>query len=233
MDILTDEHEREEAVKKWWHEHWKPITLGIVLTLAGLVGMRQYQAYRLEQQQATAFEVYQIQNQMVLKGVNAAGAAEAFLKEHEDVFGAILSLDLARVYIDAGRYDKAQEYVSFAKTHGGDLIAPQATLVLARVQCQNKEYDAALATIASLTSDAYKAEASEVKGDILLAKGDSKGAHDAYLAAIQANQAAKLNISPILQMKFDNLIVAGDTPAYKIVEEQNKQQMQASPLNAQ
>lgn len=221
MDILTDEHEREEAVRKWWHEHWKPIIFGIALTLAGLIGIRQYQAYRLEQHQATAYEVYQLQSQLNTRGVAAMEQADAFLKEHDDVFGAILALDMARVQIGASSYEKAAEYVAFAQKNGGDLITPQATLVLARIQCQNKQYDAALATIDSLKSEAYKTDAAETKGDILLAKGDIKGAHDAYKLAIEFTQQANLQISSLLQMKFDNLIQEGDTPAYKLVEEQN------------
>ena len=43
MDVLTDDHEREEVVKKWWHEDWKPIALGVVIALGGLIGFRQYQ----------------------------------------------------------------------------------------------------------------------------------------------------------------------------------------------
>lgn len=230
MDILTDEHEREEAVRKWWHEHWKPIVFGIALTLAGLLGLRQYQEYRLDQQQATAFEVYQLQSQLNTRGVAAMEGADAFLKDHADVFGAILALDMARVQIGAGKYEKAAEYVAFAQKNGGDLISPQASLVLARIQCQTKQYDAALATINALKAEAYKADAAEIKGDILLAKGDLKGAHDAYAQAIKFTQDAKLQISAILQMKFDNIIQDGDTPAYKLVEEQNKENM-LSPAN--
>lgn len=229
MDNLSDDHEREEAVRKWWHEHWKPIVLGIAITLLGLVGLRQYQAYQLEQHQATALEVYLLQNQLNTRGIAAIDSADAFLKEHDDVFGSILALDMARVQIGAGSYEKAADYVVFAQKNGGDLIAPQASLVLARIQCQNKDYDAALATIDALKSEAYKSDAAEVKGDILLAKGDKKGAHDAYALAIKYKQDANLQISNLLQMKFDNLAEPGDTPAYKILEEQQEKQLQLEP----
>ena len=26
MDVLTDDHEREEVVRKWWHENWLSLT---------------------------------------------------------------------------------------------------------------------------------------------------------------------------------------------------------------
>ena len=57
MDILTDEHEREEAVRKRWHEHWKTIALGVGIGLLGLVAVGQYQGYELLQKQETGFEV--------------------------------------------------------------------------------------------------------------------------------------------------------------------------------
>ena len=70
MDVLTDDHEREEVVKKWWHEYWKPIALGVVIALGGLVGFRQYQAYELNKSQEQALAVYQLQEQLNEKGLD-------------------------------------------------------------------------------------------------------------------------------------------------------------------
>ena len=52
---------------------------------------------------------------------------------------------------------------------------------------------------------------------------DRANARTAYLDAINTNKADKIQISPMLQLKFDNVIVEGDTPAYKIVAEQAKE----------
>lgn len=220
MDILSDEHEREEAVQKWWHEHWKPIILGIVIALAGLVGVRQYQAWQLSKDQETAFEVYQLQNELQRTGVAGFNDAQKFLDNHKDIYGAILALDMANVKIAGKDYEGAQEFVSFAKANGGDLLAPQTTLVLARLEAQQQRYDEALATLKSIKSKAYAPDIAEARGDIYMAKGDINAAHDAYKEAIQLTLDAKLQIRPILQRKFDNVIQPGDKPAYKIVAEQ-------------
>ena len=95
------------------------------------------------------------------------------------------------------------------------------------MQAQLGQYDDALSTLAALKSDAYKAEVAETKGDILIAKGDRKGAHDAYLDAINTLKAANLQISSVLQLKFDNVIEHGDTPAYKLVAEQADQMVKS------
>lgn len=227
MDILTDEHEREEAVRKWWHEHWKPIALGVAIALAGLVGVRQYQAYQLSESQKTAYEVYQIQTQLASRGVSALQEAQKFIDANNDIYGSLLALDMANVQIRAAKYEEAQKLVAFASKHGGDLLAPQCTILTARLQAQLGQYDDALSTLATLKSDAYKAEVAETKGDILIAKGDRKGAHDAYLDAINTLKAANLQISSVLQLKFDNVIEHGDTPAYKLVAEQAEQMVKS------
>lgn len=220
MDILTDEHEREEAVRKWWHEHWKPIALGVAIALLGLVAVRQYQAYDLSQKQETAFEVYQLQNQLLSRGNAALGDAQKFLDEHDDIYGAILALNMANVVLQANNYTEAERYIDFAKDNGSELMQPQISIVEARLQAQNAQYDQALATLDSISSDAYKAEILEVRGDIFMAQDKTDEAHDAYLQAINLLKDAKLQISPMLQMKFDNVIQLGDTPAYKIMAEQ-------------
>ena len=220
MDVLTDEHEREEVVRKWWHEHWKPIALGVVIALAGLVGVRQYQAYQLEENQKTALAVYQLQSQLEKKGAAVYTETEQFINEHHDIYGSILALDMAISYLNGQQYAQAAQKIEFAMKNGGDLIAPQASLVMARLQGQQGNYNEAMRTLAQINSTAYKAEIAEVRGDLLMAQDDREGAHQAYQDAISARQEASLQISPILQMKFDNVIKSGDTPAYKLMNSQ-------------
>jgi len=61
----------------------------------------------------------------------------------------------------------------------------------ARVLNAQGQYDAALAAIASTdASDGFKVMVLELRGDILLAKGDNAGARAAYQAAIDADAQA-------------------------------------------
>lgn len=232
MDILTDEHEREEVVRKWWHEHWKPIASGVAIALLGLVAVRQYQAYDLSQKQETAYEVYQLQSQIDSRGNAAVADAKKFLEEHQDSYGAILALDLANLVLRADNYEEAEQYLEFASKNGGELIHPQIGLVEARLMAQKGQYAQALAALDSLKSDAYKAEILEARGDIFMVQQKPDDAHDAYLQAINLLRDAKLQISPMLQMKFDNVIKAGDKPAYQILLEQAQEaSAMLSPAN--
>ncbi|SPT69427.1 Uncharacterized protein conserved in bacteria [Anaerobiospirillum thomasii] len=217
MDVLTDDHEREEAVKKWWKEYWKPIVLGIVIALGGLLGFRQYQAYELEKSQEAAYGVYQLQNQLNKDGKASLDKATAFMNEHKDIYGALLSVDVAMVHINAKEYDKAAEALNFARDNGGDLVSPLVTLMQAKLFAQTQKYDEALKALSTIKNKAYAIEKEEVSGDIYMLMGDKDKAHDAYKKALDLSVERKVAIAPLLQMKFDNIIKHGDTPAYKLI----------------
>lgn len=221
MDVLTDDHEREQVVRKWWAEYWKPIALGVVIALGGLLGYRQYQSYQLEQSQAQAYALYQLQSKLAMNNSTAQSDAENFIREHEDIYGALLALDLSAVQMAHGDYDKALANVKFAVAHGGDLIAPNAALTQARILAQIGKYDEAQNILKSIESQAYSIEIAETRGDIYLASGDKQKAHDAYKQALDLCVERKMPINPLLQMKFDDVIAQGDTPAFKIAVEHN------------
>ncbi|HAR79669.1 MAG TPA: hypothetical protein DCR21_02455 [Succinivibrionaceae bacterium] len=213
MDVLTDDHEREQVVRQWWHEYWKPITLGIVIALAGLVGFRQWQSYQLHSSQEQAYTLYQEQAKLAMPNATL-DSANKFIEEHKDVYGALLALDVASVHAVKGNYEDAVKNVNFAKENGGELIAPLAGIAQAKIQTQLGKYDDALKTVDGIKDESYAIECSELKGDILFAKGDTEGAHNAYKKAIDLSVEKKVAINSLLQMKFDNVIKTGEKPAY-------------------
>ena len=221
MDVLTDDHEREQVVRKWWHENWKPIALGIVIALAGLIGFRQYQAYTLEKAQQQAYALYQMQYKLSVSPQNIEKDAAAYLKEHEDIYGALLALDLAAYESSKDQFEQALEHAEFAVKNGGKLVTPVASLSKARIQAQLKQYDDAVKTLDGINSDAYAVEKAEIKGDVLLAKGDREGARNAYREAVKLCEDKKIQINPLLTMKLDDVAKEGDRPAFEEAREYN------------
>ncbi len=215
MDVLTDDHEREQVVRKWWSENWKSLALGIVIALGGMVGFRQYQNYQHDAAAKKAYEMSTIQTKLNQKAPDAVTLAENFIKDHEDLYGSLLSLDLAAVNSSAGDYDKALNNAEFAVKNGGELVAPNAKFVKAHVLAQLKKFDEAVSLLNSVETKAYAVEKYETLGDVYSVKGDLDKAHDAYLQALDVCEQKKIAINPLLQMKADNLIHEGDTPAYK------------------
>lgn len=215
MDVLTDDHEREEVVRKWWHENWLSLTVGIVIAIGGMVGYRQYQSYQNDNSAKYAYEMSILQTKLVLNPSVATADAEKFIKEHEDIYGSLLALDLSSLESKNGNYDKALANAEFARKNGGELVSPNATLVAAQILTEQKKYDEAVKELDSVKSDAYEIEKQELLGDIYFEQKSLDKAHDAYKKALDLCESKKVSISPLLQMKFDNLIKDGEEPAFK------------------
>ncbi len=216
MDVLTDDHEREEAVRRWWREYWKPIALGVFIALAGLVGFRQYQAHMLSVHQEKAYELYTLRTDLNQHGVTALNGALEFMQKNEDIFGALMAADAAQVQIQAGKYEDALRSLNFAKTHGGDLIAPAAAISEAKVQAQLGKYDEAQKILSSLKAEGYEAVILEARGDIALLQGDRAAARDFYRRALDEAVKGDQPLNPLLQMKHDDVIAQGQEAAYKL-----------------
>lgn len=215
MDVLTDDHEREQVVRNWWHENWLSLTVGVVIAIGGMVGYRYYQDHKTTQAQEYAYQMSAIQTKLNLEPTKALEQASSFIKEHEDIYGSLLSLDVAAVQTNEGKYDEALKSVDFAIENGGKLVAPNATLVKAHILTQSQKYDEAVVLLEGLTQDAYAVEKQELLGDIYLLQGKKDLASKAYQEAISICEQKNIAITSVLQIKADSLIADGQTPAFE------------------
>ena len=71
MDVLTDDHEREQVVRNWWHENWLSLTVGVVIAIGGMVGYRYYQDHKTTQAQEYAYQMSAIQTKLTLEPTKA------------------------------------------------------------------------------------------------------------------------------------------------------------------
>lgn len=215
MDVLTDDHEREQVVRKWWSENWLSLTVGVAIALSAMVGYKYYNSYQNEKAQAYAYELTTLKTKLALKPTEAKPQVEAFFNEHKDIYGSLLSLELAASNAVEGKYEEALKNASFAKENGGKLIAPNAAIMKAHLYTQLNKFDEAVAELSSVNSDAYAVEKYELEGDINLAKGNKEAALASYKKAIEECESKKIQINTLLQMKADSLRKDGDKPAFE------------------
>src|SRR5574344_1824025 len=107
MDVLTDDHEREQVVRKWWHDNWLSLAVGIVIAVGGMVGYRYYQDYKVSNAEEYAYKLSSIQTKLVLQPTEGKEEAKAFIAEHKDIYGSLLSLDVAQLLCAEGKYEEA------------------------------------------------------------------------------------------------------------------------------
>jgi predicted negative regulator of RcsB-dependent stress response len=184
-DEYYNEQEQWERVKAWVRENILWVIAGIAIGAAALSGWRWW----TERQETRA----------VTASVRYGEALDAF--DRKDPTRALTIIDEIRKdygdspYADQGDLAAAR---SFVETNELDKAADRLTRVmngskdsqlrmvaryrLARVQLAQTKADLALATF-PVEAGAFTARFQELRGDILLAKGDRPGALREYLAA--------------------------------------------------
>ncbi len=190
-ELLSDE-EREEALLQWWRENWRWILAGIVVGIAVLFGWRYWQGYRVQRAEH-ASQLY-AEAQSALNG-NDLGKAEAALKQIETDFSSTAytqqaQLLLAKAYVEAGEFAKAEPLLQAVVGKSKDKeLADIAQLRLARLLVQQGKHDEAVRLLQPLTTGGFSAQAHEIRGDALVAKGDAQGARAEYAAALASTDA--------------------------------------------
>ncbi|MGD8109698.1 YfgM family protein [Vibrio sp. TRT 17S01] len=202
MELYDTEEQQVEAIKDWWKENGKAVIFGAVIGLGGLFGWRYYQDSVTAAQEAASESYTKVITSLQAQGAEAEGAVQSFIDGNKETEYAVLAaLQLAKVQIEAGNLDEALAQLEWAKGATKDAaLSTVATYRLARVTAEQGNFDAAISELANINDSGWAGRIAELRGDILLRKGDSAGAYAAYTEAQQAEDA-----SQTLQMKLDDL----------------------------
>lgn len=200
MDVYTTEEQQVEAIKQWWRDNGRAVVLGAVIGLGGLYGWRYFQAEQ-ETSREQASEAYtQVVNGLAAGDEKAEEQAAAFISERQgEAYASLLSLQLAKSLVESNELVKAADQLRMVQSSKDETLSAIASVRLARVEAELKNYDVALKELDKVSAQSWTAQVEELRGDIELRQGDTAAARSAYAASI----AAATN--PVVQMKLDNL----------------------------
>ncbi len=217
MAELRTEEEQIQAIKDWWKKNGSSLLIGIGAALAIVFGWQAWQNHQAQQRAEAANQFANLLNAFSDPSDEQSAETVAFLAKtlREDfadsAYAVYGNLVLARLQLmEQGDAGAAVESLSWALDKAGDnqALALVVRNRLARAQFAAGDYDAALSTIAGAgEAGAFSAMLSELKGDVLLAKGDREGAREAYLAARE--QSGERG-SGLLELKLSDLGVGED-----------------------
>ncbi|QFS87285.1 MULTISPECIES: YfgM family protein [unclassified Marinobacter] len=212
MAELRTEEEQIQAIKDWWKKNGSSLLIGIGAALAIVFGWQAWQNHQAQQRAEAANQFATLLNAFADESDENASETVAFVAETlrndygKSAYAIYGNLVLARqqMMVD-GNAEAAIDSLNWALDKAADY--PALSLVvrnrLARAQFAAERYDDALATLdGAANADAFAGVFSELRGDILLAQGDTDGARDAYLAAREQNQQGR---SGILELKLSDL----------------------------
>ena len=204
-EYVTDE-EQVERIKKWWVDNGSSVIAGLVIGIGGLLGWRYWTDYQ-QNIAAEASAHYSSMLDMLDSQQNdqAIDRGYTLLEEYPSTtYAELARLTLARIFAEAGEYDKAQQQLQLVM----DSTPDQALEMIARkrlglIQLQQENYQQALDLLSVDYPSQFAAAFEELKGDILAAQGKIEQAREAY-------QKARLAQPPVpdpafLQQKLDDL----------------------------
>ncbi|MDE0453314.1 MAG: tetratricopeptide repeat protein [Gammaproteobacteria bacterium] len=203
-EYLSDE-ERVEWLRNWWSRHGVAIIAGIVVAVAGVIGWRWYQDFRIEQAETASSDYSDYLAARVLGDASelAADLAEA----HEGTtYHVFTLLHEAQEAADGEDWERSAALLSASMDYAGDgVVRDRAALRLAKVQWQLGEADEALETLSGVLGSGFALEVAELTGDILAGKGDSAGAREAYESAIQHESVTDIG-RMLLELKLATVV---------------------------
>jgi predicted negative regulator of RcsB-dependent stress response len=207
------EAEQWERAKEWLRSNIIWIVAGLAIGALGLGGWRWYQQ-RIDAQSEVASVRYEEMLEAFQRNdpKRALTIADDLNREYGSTpYSTLATLMAARAYVDANELDKAAASLkTVMDTAKDDEIRMIARLRYARVQAAQAKYDDALATLNVSEPGEFATRLADVRGDVLLAKGDRDGALREYLAARQGENKGRVDIE-MLDLKIRDL--GGSPPA--------------------
>ena len=206
-----NEAEQYERFKGWIRSNGLWIVVGVAIGAAGWGGWNWYKDRRVAQAE-TASARYDEMVNALNRGDRARSLtlADDINREYSwTPYATLATLLAARVHVDANELDKAAAGLkSVMDTAPDKEMRMIARLRLARVQSAQAKYDDALATLKVDDPGAFATRLADVRGDVLLAKGDRAGALREYLAARADDNKGRVD-AELLDLKIRDL---GGTP---------------------
>jgi len=209
---LRTEEEQLEAIKRWWKENGTSLIVGAVLAGAGVFGWNAWQDYQANQSAAASASYQELLDLSSREQLDdgARSRASTLVDDLAENHGGSLYADLAQL-LDAGLQVKAGELGAAREAletviEGSDdgYLVGLARLRLARLQSAEGNHDTALATLDGDLPEALAAQRANVRGDVLIASGQSDAARDAWQ---QARSLAEELQQPLygVELKLDDL----------------------------
>ena len=133
-------------------------------------------------------------------------AAQKFAADSKNTYGAFASLELAQQFVEKNDLQNAEKQLQQGLAAASDdNLKSVINMRLARVQLQLKQPDAALKTLDAVKGEGWTAIVADLRGEILLSKGDKQGAKAAWEAGAKSDASPAL--SEMMRMKINNLSI--------------------------
>lgn len=206
MELYNNENDQVDALKRFFAENGKALAVGVILGVGALVGWRYWTSHQLDTARGSSLAYENAISALKSDKPEALNAAQKFAADSKNTYGAFASLELAQQFVDKNDLQNAEKQLQQGLTAASDdNLKSVINMRLARVQLQLKQSDAALKTLDAVKGEGWTAIVADLRGEILLSKGDKQGAKAAWEAGAKSDASPAL--SEMMRMKINNLSI--------------------------
>jgi predicted negative regulator of RcsB-dependent stress response len=216
VDEYLSEREQAEQLRAWLRANWIWLVAGVALALGGYYGMRWWEGRQATRstEAGTRFAAMLDALESDQRDEGLRIAAELTGEYADTPYADQATLVLSRLDVDAGNFAAAEsKLAAVAKDSKDPELRIVARLRLARVQLAQGRYDDALASLDAVATPSLDARVLDLRGDVMLARGDRTAALDLWRkaeAAAASDPASSGQVdAELLRLKIDELGAAG------------------------
>ncbi|WP_109419097.1 YfgM family protein [Proteus terrae] len=204
MEVYSTENEQVDAIKQFFKNYGLTIVLAAVIGFGGVFGWKYWQSHQTNRLQESAGAFATVSEALAKPTPENIALAEKFVTDTNDIYGALASLELAQIAIDANDLVNGERHLTNAVAKvKNDAFADMLNLRLARVQLALDKTDVALVSLEQVKGKAWNGMKNYIRGDVLVKKGDNAGAATAYRSALTDENAGA--IRSLVELKLNNL----------------------------
>ena len=205
MTRFETEEQQVEALKRWWKENGTAVIVGVVLAAGSLGGWRGWVWYQASRA-SDASDTYAVVHGLLQEGDTRSFEVQAEALRNQfgsSPYAVLTALQEAKVQAGKGDLSASAESLDWViRNSRQEPVRDIARLRLARVLLADNRPDDALGVMDREFPVAFVSLVHEIRGDILVAKGELEQARHEYDEAMKSGQAAGVEF---LQIKRDAL----------------------------
>jgi len=206
VEVYNSDNQRDqtEAVKQFFANNGKALAVGAVIGIAALIGWRFWVNHQQNNALAASDHYQQLISTLNVDKPASIEALASFVEHDKSSYGALASLTLAKTYVDKHDLANAAKSLEQGLQDTSDQsLQSVIRLRLARLQSELKNPDAALKTLDGVKGESWTGIAADIRGDVLVTKGDKQGAAAAWRKGITSEVSPALK--QMMQTKLNNI----------------------------